>query len=378
MKLTIEKSVIAPAMARMKDIVPASVTIDILKCVRLRAEGGSLMIDGTDLDVWLSDTVDAHVEAEGAVCVEAARLADIVRSAPDGAQIKIELGEDGKLSVRFGRSRFRMAVMPAEDHPESKQQEWPVRFTISAAEFTWLLDRVTYAVSTEETRHYLNGAYLHVDDGALAAVATDGAQLAYASRDLPEGAAGLAGIDGTGASGVILHRLVMARLIRMLRGRDSVELDISISVSGFRVTFDRLVLVSRLVDGTYPDYKRVIPAAEGARLDIDAGDLSRAIGRIGIVATPDGKVAARVSLQMGQDTLVVSGAGTHEGVEEVDATWTGEDLKQIFQVKYLQNLLDVANDGNVTIWAPTGDEMAPIRVEDGEQGWHAVVVPMRG
>ena len=198
MRATVERSHLLKSLGHVHRVVERRNTIPILSNVLVKADGGKLMLKATDLDLEVTETVPAEIGQAGATTVPAHILYDIVRKLPDGAEVSLDTGDGSQLTVKSGRSRFALQVLPEADFPDLTAGDFPTRFRLKASEFRKLIDRTQFAISTEETRYYLNGIYLHVvtvgDKPMLRAVATDGHRLAQAQFDAPDGTKGMAGV----------------------------------------------------------------------------------------------------------------------------------------------------------------------------------------
>jgi DNA polymerase-3 subunit beta len=250
MRVTIERSAFLKALNHVQSVVERRNTIPILSNVLVRAMSGAVKLTATDLDVEIIEEAPAEVTQEGAATVPAHMLYDIVRKLPDGAQLELDQGPDrGRVTIVSGRSRFALQALPPEDFPDLAAGEPANRFALPAASLKLLIDKTRFAISTEETRYYLNGIYLHEVADTLRAVATDGHRLARAQVPLPEGAKGM--------PGVIVPRKTVLELAKLIEAEEG-EIAVALSPAKVRFSFNGLVLTSKLIDGTFPDYERVI------------------------------------------------------------------------------------------------------------------------
>ena len=280
MKVSIERAQLLKAMSRAQGVVERKNTIPILANVLLEAEGNEVSLRATDLDIEVIEKIPAMVEKAGAITVSAHMLHEIVRKLPDGAQPSLHADPaSGRLDVVAGRSRFSLATLPREDFPVMASSEYQCSYAAPAPVLRRLFDKSKFAVSTEETRYYLNGVYLHIaeENGAkvLRAVATDGHRLARIDADLPAGA--------DDAPGVIVPRKTVGEL-RKLLDDDETEIAVSVSETKIRFSVEGLVLTSKVIDGSFPDYTRVIPQGNPKRMEVDAADLAAAVDRVATVS----------------------------------------------------------------------------------------------
>jgi DNA polymerase-3 subunit beta len=266
MKVSIERGDLLKALGRAQSVVERRNTIPILANVLIEAEGDAIHLRATDLDIEVLDKATAMVERAGATTVAAHTLHEIVKKLPDGATVSlIANAETGRLEVHAGRSNFSLATLPRDDFPVMGTADYPCNFSIKASVLRRLFDKAKFAVSTEETRYYLNGVYMHAADGAngatLRCVATDGHRLARIDADLPDGADTL--------PGVIVPRKTVGELGKLLSD-DDMTIAVSVSETKVRFATPHITLTSKVIDGTFPDYTRVIPKDNPNRLEVDA------------------------------------------------------------------------------------------------------------
>src|ERR1700761_9424563 len=274
MKATIERATLLKGLSHVQSVVERRNTIPILSNVLLEAQpGGSIRLMATDLDLQIDETIAAAVDQAGATTISAHTLFDIVRKLPEGSQVELTAAE-GKMQVNAGRARFNLATLPRDDFPVIAEGELPTRFELPAATLKQIIDKTRFAISTEETRYYLNGIYLHVSDEAqpvLKAAATDGHRLARVTVPRPEGAQGM--------PGVIIPRKCVGELRKLL---DEVDGSVQVSLSGTKIRFGlgTAILTSKLIDGTFPDYSRVIPTGNDKLLKIDPKSFMEGVDRV--------------------------------------------------------------------------------------------------
>ena len=371
MKISIERSVLLKALAQAQSVVEKRNTIPILANVLIEAEGGDVTLRTTDLDIEVVDKAPAQVEKPGSTTVSATLLHEIVRKLPDGALVTLTDDEaSGRLSVEAGRSNFSLATLPKEDFPVMASSEYETNFSAQAPVLRRLFDKSKFAVSTEETRYYLNGVYMHIAQGeggnVLRCVATDGHRLARVDAPLPEGADGMVG--------VIVPRKTVGELRKLL---DDDEQVIAVSVSETKVRFATpdITLTSKVIDGTFPDYTRVIPQGNTRKMEVDASEFARAVDR---VATVSSERSRAVKLALDEDRLVLSVNAPDSGAaeEELGVAYGDEPLEIGFNAKYLLEIASqVDRENAVFLFNGTGDP-ALMREGDDESAVY-VVMPMR-
>ncbi len=331
MRIVVERSQFLKSLNHVQSVVERRNTIPILSNILLQAKGGKIRLTATDLDVEVVESLDGDIAREGATTVPAHMLHDIVRKLPDGTQIEIVQGPDDKrLSLNSGRSRFTLQSLPAEDFPDMTAGDLSHRFSIGSSDLKGLIEKTKFAISTEETRYYLNGIYLHEVGERLRAVATDGHRLAQAEIARPDGAAGM--------PGVIVPRktvLELSKLIEDLSG----EVEIALSNAKIQFRFDDLVLTSKLIDGTFPDYERVIPRHNDKVLAVDTKLFAEAVDRVSTISSEKGR-AVKLNIASGRLILSVNNPESGSAEEEIVAEYQADPLDIGFNSRYL---LDIAS-----------------------------------
>ena len=371
MKFSIERVTLLKALAQAQSVVERRNTIPILANVLIEAEGNQLSLRATDLDIEVVDRAPAMVERAGATTVSAVMLHEIVRKLPDGALVS--LAEDsaaGRLTITAGRSTFSLATLPKEDFPVMATSEYSSNFSALAPVLRRLFDKAKFAISTEETRYYLNGVYMHVSTGetgkVLRCVATDGHRLARIDAPLPDGADGM--------PGVIVPRKTVGELRKLLDDDDST---IAVSVSETKVRFATpvITLTSKVIDGTFPDYTRVIPTGNTRKLEVDASEFAKAVDR---VATVSSERSRAVKLSLDEDRLILSVNAPDSGAaeEELAVAYGDESLEIGFNAKYLLEIASqVDRENAVFLFNSAAD---PVLMREGnDMSAVYVVMPMR-
>lgn len=371
MKFSMERSALLRAMSRAQSVVERRNTIPILANVLIEAEGDQASFRATDLDIEVIDRATAMVSRAGATTVPAHTLHEIARKLPDGATVELaDDGQSGRLEVRAGRSHFSLATLPREDFPMMASATYQTGFSCPAPVLRRLFDKAKFAISTEETRYYLNGVYFHVAKGAdgpvLRCVATDGHRLARIDAPLPGDAADM--------PGVIVPRKTVGELRKLL---DDDEAEIAVSVSETKVRFatPEVTLTSKVIDGTFPDYSRVIPASNPRRMEVDAAEFAQAVDR---VATVSSERSRAVKMVLEEDRLVLSVHAPDSGAadEELAVAYGDERLEIGFNAKYLLEIAgQVDRENAVFLFNSSGD---PTLMREGnDESAVYVVMPMR-
>lgn len=370
MKIVIERSVLLKALAPIQSVVERRGTIPILANVKLEANGSKLALTATDMDIAIVEHVKAEVETAGATTVPAHMLYEIVRKLPDGSNIQLSLGGNGKMAIAAGQSKFSLAALPTDDFPVMAEGDLAHTFSITPAEMKALLEKTRFAISTEETRYYLNGVYLHAasNQGApvLRAVATDGHRLARMEVGLPEGAEQI--------PGVIIPRKTVAELYKLVEeGGEKVE--ISLSESKVKFTVGDAVLVSKLIDGTFPDYERVIPTGNDKIMEVEGKAFSNAVDRVSVITSEKSR-GIKLALADSKLTLSASSAEQGTATEELSVSYGADPVEIGFNSRYLLDMMaQVEGDVAQFVFA---DSASPTIVRDpADVGALYVIMPMR-
>ncbi len=369
MKLTIERSGLLKALSHIQSVVERRQTIPILSNVLIETSGDSVLLRATDNEIEISESVPAGVETQGSITVPAHKLYDIVKKLADGAQIALALNVDtNQMTIQSGRSRFALASLPADGFPSMVKEDMPFHFDVAATDICGLIAKTGFAASVEETRYNLNGIYLHEKDGengGLMAVATDGHRLACARVALPEGAKGM--------PGVIIPRKTIGELSKLAGELDGM-VNVALSANQIRFTIGDVDLASRLIDGTYPDYEKVIPMANDKVLEADASVLADVIERVSVVS----EKSRGIKLAINRGLLQVFAASADEGSaeDEMDATYDNEPVEIGFNYRYLLDILAQVKGGTVQMRLTDG--VSPVILKDGADDKALfVLMPMR-
>ena len=371
MKLTIERAALLKALGHVQSVVERRTTIPILSNVLLRAEAAGLALSATDMDLEIVERVPARIEREGRTTAPAHTLYDIVRKLREGAQVELEaLGDRSEMVLRSGRSPFTLACLPAEDYPVMSAGELVHHFALSAAELRMLIDRTRFAISTEETRYYLNGIYLHATKNnevpVLRSVATDGHRLARIEMVLPEGAAGM--------PGVIVPRKTVIELRKLVDEGDN-EVQVALGDTKIRCAIGEAALTSKLIDGTFPDYDRVIPTGNDKMLEVPCKEFAEAVDRVSTISTERSRA---VKLAIDRGSLTVSATSPENGtaIEELEVRYQSTPIEIGFNSRYLLDITEQI-EGEAALFAMS-DAASPTVVRDSADASALyVLMPMR-
>jgi DNA polymerase III subunit beta len=368
MKATIERAMLLKSLGHVQSVVERRNTIPILSNVLIEATADGLRLMATDLDLQIVETVEAQVETTGATTISAHTLFDIARKLPEGSQVSLQAA-DGKMAVNAGRARFNLATLPRDDFPVIAEGELPTSFELPAATLRQIIDKTRFAISTEETRYYLNGIFIHATDDAqpvLKAAATDGHRLARVTVPRPEGAAGMPDI--------IIPRKCIAELRKLL---DEVEgsVEVSLSASKIRFGLGNAVLTSKLIDGTFPDYSRVIPTGNDKLLTIDPKAFMQGVDRVATIASEKTR-AVKMAVEKDKITLSVTSPENGTAAEEVSGDYASDPIEIGFNARYLMDIL--AQIEGDTVEVHLADAAAPTLIRENDKAAALyVLMPMR-
>lgn len=367
MHLTLQKSTFVDALAQVTRVIEKRVTIPILSHVRLDARDGALHLRGTDLDLDIRMRCAAEIRKPGGHCVPAGTLYDIARKLPADADVELAMADETRMTVRAGRSRFTLPTLPVADFPDIAASEASHTFTLPARTLHDALDRTAFAISKEEARYYLNGTFLHAPDAGLRAVATDRHRLSRVTMEKPAGADGMPGI-------IIPHKTCgeMQKLAEKAEG----DVTLAVNVRTITMTCGDVVLTSKLIDGIFPDYQRVIPIGNDKVAQVDADAFAAAIDRVATISSERGRAAA-FAFGNGTLKLTVTNPDAGSAEEEIEADYDGAPLTIGFNSRYAADIttalggdtlaIRMAEPGSPTIFTRTGDDthlcvLMPMRV----------------
>ena len=373
MKLIVERAALLKALGHVQSVVERRTTIPILSNVLLRAETGRLALSATDMDLELVERVSGQIEREGRTTAPAHTLYDIVRKLREGAQIEIEAsGERNAMMLHSGRSIFTLQCLPPEDYPVMASGELPHNFALPASELRTLIDRTRFAISTEETRYYLNGIYLHATKNdevpVVRAVATDGHRLARVEMVLPEGAAGMPGI--------IIPRKTIVEL-RKLAEEGEDEVQIALSETKIRFVVGEATLTSKLIDGTFPDYDRVIPSNNDKTLEVDCKSFAEAVDRVSTISTEKSR-AVKLTIENGNLKVLATSPENGSAEEELEARYFASPLEIGFNSRYLLDIAEQIDGEGVQFKLSDAGSPAIVRDSaDTSESALYVLMPMR-
>ena len=371
MKSIINRASLLKPLGHVQSVVERRNTIPILSNVLLNGSNGRLSLTATDMDMDIIETVDCNVLQEGIVTVPAHTLYDIIRKLPDGCDVSIETDNEGRfISVEAGRSNFTLPVLPADEFPTMSGNELSCGFNMPATDVRALIDRTRFAISSEETRYYLNGIYIHSTESngapVLRAVATDGHRLARVEMPLPEGAGQM--------PSVIVPRKAVVEIRKLIEDNES-DVSISLSESKLCCKIGDTVLTTKLIDGTFPDYERVIPTGNDKLMNVNCRELAEVVDRVATISTEKSR---SVKLQLKTRTLVLSANSPESGTarEELEVQYDSEDLEIGFNSRYLLDITNQVEGENIEFSLADPGSPTIVRDQDDNTSLY-VLMPMR-
>ncbi len=369
LEFIIDKSQFLKALGHVQSVVERRNAIAILSNVKIEAFAGEISLTATDMDIAVTEKIDSEIAQEGALTVSAHTLYEIIRKLPDGSQVSIkgDASNTGHLEIKSGSCNFSLSCLPVADFPVMGSGDMPFEFSLTGAELVALIEKPRFAVSTEETRYYLNGIYIHAtENNMLCAVATDGHRLAKVEIEAPEGASKI--------PGVIIPRKTVDALKKMAdEAQDNIK--ISLSDTKICVTSNKTVLLSKLIDGTFPDYTRVIPKNNDKSLIVDSAIFTKAVDRVSTISSDKTK-AVKAIVSQGKITLTATNDDNGTACEEIEANYNSDTVEIGFNSRYILDMMNaIEGDEAEFVFA---DGSAPVLVKDsGDASSLYVIMPMR-
>lgn len=365
MKLEISRDVLLPALQSVIGVVERRQTMPILSNLLLRTDGDDLVLAGTDLELELITRAPASVTAPGSITAPARKLFDIVRGLPDTATLNFELQEQ-KLTIKSGRSRFVLATLPAPEFPLLEDIDTSSTLSVSRPVLRSLLDRTQFAMAHQDVRYYLNGLLLVARRDSLRAVATDGHRLAMSEVN--------ESFDMEEEREVIVPRKAVTELAKLL-GDDDENVSLRFSDNHLQVDVSTTRFTTKLIDGRFPDYKKVIPTGSNKQLSGDTETVRQALTRTAILSNEKFR-GVRLSMESARLSMQAQNPDHEEAEEELEVNFDGEPLEIGFNVNYLLDALGALQSDEFVMELNNADSSALIREPDSERHVY-VVMPMR-
>ena len=374
MEIKANSSDLLKALNHIHGIVEVRHTLPILSNIVLSAENNELSLSSTNLDIFCSDKIDAEIVNSGEISVPAITFFEIVKRLPSGSDVILSMGEeDTELILKCGRSKFNLSTLKTEDFPILSDKDLSTNFVISADELSRMIDKTKFAISNEETRYYLNGIFFHKAESNsikfLRAVATDGHRLAQYDIPLPQGAEEI--------TGIIIPKKTVFELRKVLDDADG-DVSVSLNENKIKFSFNNLKIISKVIDGTFPDYTKVIPQNNDKKFKTNNSELKNAIDRVSAVAINEETKSKAIKLTIENNKLNLSVESQSKGSakEEIDISYSNEKVDIGFNSRYL---LDICNevDGD-EIDVNLLDSISPaIILDKTDENLFFVLMPMR-
>ena len=374
MEIKANSSDLLKALNHIHGIVEVRHTLPILSNIVLSAENNELSLSSTNLDIFCSDKIDAEIVNSGEISVPAITFFEIVKRLPSGSDVIMSMGdEDTELILKCGRSKFNLSTLRTEDFPILSDKDLSTNFVISADELSRMIDKTKFAISNEETRYYLNGIFFHKAESNsikfLRSVATDGHRLAQYDIPLPQGAEEI--------TGIIIPKKTVFELRKVLDDADG-DVSVSLNENKIKFSFNNLKIISKVIDGTFPDYTKVIPQNNDKKFKTNNSELKNAIDRVSAVAINEETKSKAIKLTIENNKLNLSVESQSKGSakEEIDISYSNEKVDIGFNSRYL---LDICNevDGD-EIDVNLLDSISPaIILDKTDENLFFVLMPMR-
>ena len=372
MKVTLERNHLLKSLSHVHRVVERRNTYPILANVLFKAAEDKVELRATDLDIEVTEGVPAMVSTPGTTTVPAHTLYEIVRKLADGAEVRLETDGGENMVLTSGRSRFNLACLNPDSFPDLKSGSFGHEFTMPAGSFRELIERTQFAISNEETRYYLNGIYFHTVDVSnagtvLRAVATDGHRMARAEIEAPAGAKGMPGI--------IVPKKTVGEVQKLLDGADG---DVTVEVSETKIRFavGSVVLLSKLIEGTFPDYDRVTPKNNDKQMNVDRQSFATAVDRVSTIASDRGGKAVKLQARDGLLELSVTNPDHGTASEELPVEFDTDGFEIGFNARYLLDILGQIEGDTVEVHL--ADAAAPTLLRENDKAPALyVLMPMR-
>ena len=374
MEIKASSSDLLKALNHIHGIVEVRHTLPILSNIVLLAENNELSLSSTNLDIFCSDKIDAEIMTSGEISVPAITFFEIVKRLPSGSDVILSMAdEDTELVLKCGRSKFNLSTLKTEDFPILSDKDLSTNFVISADELSRMIDKTKFAISNEETRYYLNGIFFHKAESNsikfLRAVATDGHRLAQYDIPLPQGADEI--------TGIIIPKKTVFELRKVLDDADG-DVSVSLNENKIKFSFNNLKIISKVIDGTFPDYTKVIPQNNDKKFKTNNSELKNAIDRVSAVAINEETKSKAIKLTIENNKLNLSVESQSKGSakEEIDISYSNEKVDIGFNSRYLLDICNEVDGDEIDI--NLLDSISPaIILDKTDENLFFVLMPMR-
>jgi len=365
MHITVKREDLLKPLGIVAGVVERRQTLPILSNIMLRYNGKELALTGTDMEVEISAQLSGKGGENGEITVPARKLHDICRALPIDSLIDISL-EKEKALIKSGKSRFRLLTMPASEFPAIETAQWDMKFTLPQNKLRWLLEKTMFCMAQQDVRYYLNGLLFEAKGQKLRAVATDGHRLSLADVELTSSI--------NGEKNVILPRKGVQEMIRFLEDSDA-EVQLQIGANHIRATLKDLTFTSKLIDGRFPDYNRVIPASQSKRVMVPRTAFRETLNRAAILSNEKYR-GVRFGLGQGLMTITAHNPEQEEAQEEIAIDYSGEEMEIGFNVNYISEAVGALDANDIEFCLNDPNSSCLLRVPGNSQNLY-VVMPMR-
>ena len=374
MDFRVNSTELLTALSHIHGIVEVRHTLPILSNIIITTHDNLLSLSSTNLDIFCSDDLEAEVSQNGSTSVSAATFYEIVKRLPSGSEIHASLSEeDSTLTLKCGRSKFNLTTISPDDFPKISHDDLNIQFVLSATELKRMIDKTKFAISNEETRYYLNGVFLHQTQknsiDILRAVATDGHRLAQYDIPLPQGAKDM--------NGIIIPKKMIQELRRVLDDATG-DINIQLNENKIKFSFNNMQIISKVIDGTFPDYTKVIPQANDKSITTNNEELKKAIDRVSAVAINEETKSKAIKLIIESNKISLSVDSTSRGsaIEEIDLDYNNDKVEIGFNSRYL---IDICNeiDGDKINLKFLNSTSPAIILDNTDENLFFVLMPMR-
>ena len=374
MDFKVNSSDLLKAISHIHGVVEIRHTLPILSNMIITAKDGHLKLCSTNLDIYCSDQVSAEIVSPGEISVSASTFHEIIKRLPNGSDLRVTLDEESSgLILKCGRSKFNLTTMKTDDFPTIADSNLDTNFVLSATELIRMIDKTKFAISNEETRYYLNGIFFHKSQknsiDILRAVATDGHRLAQYDIPLPQGAEEM--------TGLIIPKKTILELRRVLEDANG-DINISLNDNKIKFSFNDLTIISKVIDGTFPDYTKVIPKNNNKVFSTNSEELKSAIDRVSAVSISEEIKSKAIKLSMESNKLLLSVESLSKGSanEEVDINYNEEKVEIGFNSRYLVDICNEIDGDEIIIHIL--DSISPaIILDKSDENLFFVLMPMR-
>jgi len=361
MKIKVLKSLLGKNLQTVQSVISSRSSLPILSNVLIEAENGEIKLTSTDLDIGISSRFTSEVEEQGAITVPAKRFSDIIKELPD-EDVLISTMKNNSVAIRCGKCFFKILGLPKEDFPRLPEFTNEPNVTMDGGVLKKMLGMTCFSVSHDETRYVLNGALFIFKSNKLTVVTTDGKRLSIVKQDIGE-----SGLD----KAIIVPSKTISELNRVLE--DEGELKFTISDNQIRFALKNVTIISRLIEGEFPDYEQVIPSQAKEKVVVQREQLLLGVRRAALLTTHDSQ-SIKMDILKNKTVISKSNPNIGEAKEEIETSYKGHDIAVGFNPSYLIDVLKVVPKDELEIEISGPDKPAVIRIDD----WYLyLVLPMQ-